>query len=159
MRTHGTGTPSGADDGDPVLSYALEQLRWYARTRDRSRRWHWCVELGSLAMGAATVVAAGLRAPSLFTAAVAGAMVFIGGFRQVFHHTERYVIAAEAWQRLHTAVRRYQLLGEAGRDEAARQRLLEQVEEVSDTETRHWAAFRRGAPPAPVPGPTGPPAA
>ncbi|GAA2423901.1 SLATT domain-containing protein [Streptomyces macrosporus] len=140
-------------DGDPLLEHALADLAWYARTRDRSRRWHWTVELSALLTGAATVVAAGLQAPAAVTAVTAGATVFIGGFRQVFNHAERHVLAAEAWSRLHLAIRRYRLVPEDERDEAARQRLLEEIEAVATTELRDWAAGRRGAqPPAPLPG-------
>ncbi|MFE0424813.1 SLATT domain-containing protein, partial [Streptomyces sp. NPDC058953] len=136
-----------------VLAYADEQLAWFARIRDRSRRMHWTVELTALFTGAAPVVAAGVQAPAAATASLAGAAVFVGGFRQVFNHNERYVLAAEAWTRLHLAVRRYGTVPEADRDEGARRRLLEEIEATAGTELQSWAAGRRGAGAALPPGP------
>ncbi|NEA53994.1 SLATT domain-containing protein [Streptomyces sp. SID13666] len=139
-----TPAPPPAPD-DPVLAYALTDLDWYARTRDGARRWHWTTELGALSAGSATVVAAGIQAPAAVTATVAGIAVFIGGFRQVFNHTERYVLAAESWSRLRPAVERYRLLPEDERDADARRVLVEAIEAVSAAEIQSWAVHRRGA--------------
>lgn len=130
---------------DPVLEYARADLAWYARVRDRARRRRLVTELSALVVGAATVVAAGLQAAPAVTASLAGASVFIGGFRQLFNDTERHVLAAEAWSRLRTAIQRYQLVPEAERDETVRQLLLEQVESAAAVELQGWAADRRGA--------------
>jgi hypothetical protein len=127
-------------------------LAWYARTRDRARRWHWVTELSALLVGSATVVAAGVQAPAAVTATLAGTAVFIGGFRQVFKHVERYVLASEAWSRLRLTVERYRLLPDAERDAEARRCLLDQVEAVANAEVQNWAASRRGAQSGPVPG-------
>jgi len=129
---------------DRLLAQALEDAARYARTRTRSRRWHWITELSSLFTGAATVVAAGIGAPPAVTATVAGATVFIGGFRQVFNYTERYVLAAEAWTRLRLAIQRYQLVPEEDRDDEVRQHLLDEVEATANDELQAWAAHRRG---------------
>ncbi|MFE4875095.1 DUF4231 domain-containing protein [Streptomyces sp. NPDC056682] len=148
--------PFPASD-DPLLAHAHMDLAWYARTRDRARRWHRTVELSALLTGAGTVVAAGLQAPAAITAVMAGATVFIGGFRQVFNHLERYVLASEAWSRLRLAIQRYTLVPESERDEVTRGRLLDEIEAVAMTELRDWAASRRGTQPGPLPG--GPPPA
>ncbi|MDJ0341895.1 SLATT domain-containing protein [Streptomyces sp. H10-C2] len=145
--------PAPAATDDPVLAYALTDLAWYARTRDQARRWHWTTELSALLAGATTVIAAGIQAPPAVTATVAGLAVFIGGFRQVFNHTERYVLAAESWSRLRPAVERYRLLPEADRDADARRQLVEAVEAVSAAEIRSWAAHRRGTRAGSDPGP------
>ncbi|MEY9968037.1 hypothetical protein ABIA33_006117 [Streptacidiphilus sp. MAP12-16] len=129
---------------DPELAYALTDLAWYARTRDSARTWYWVTELGALFTGATTVVAAGLQAPAAVTASVAGATVFIGGFRQVFNHAERYVLAAESWSRLRPAIERYKLVPEADRDADVRRRLVEDVEAVAASEIQNWASYRRG---------------
>lgn len=144
--------PLPAPVDDPLLDQALADLDWYARCRDRARRWHWVIELGALLTGAATVVVAGIQAPAAVTATLAGATVFIGGFRQVFGHAERHVLAAEAWSRLRLAIRRYRLVPEAQRDEAVRRRLLEEVETVATSELQSWAASRRGVQPGPLMG-------
>ncbi|MEW1548575.1 DUF4231 domain-containing protein [Streptomyces tsukubensis] len=150
--------PGTADAGadEAVLAYAGEQLAWYARTRDRSRRKHQATELTALLTGAATVVAAGIQAPAAITASLAGAAVFIGGFRQVFHYNERYVLAAEAWSRLHLAIRRHRLVPEEARGEEARRRLLEEVEGATTAELQNWAAGQRGGGAALPPGGTPP---
>ncbi|MGV9313144.1 DUF4231 domain-containing protein [Streptomyces sp. NPDC003691] len=149
--------PDGTVSDTAVLAYADEQLAWYARARDRARRWHRTTELTALLTGAATVVAAGIQAPAAATASLAGAAVFIGGFRQVFNHNERYVLAAEAWSRLHLAIRRHRLVPEAERGEESRRRLLEEVEGASAAELQNWAAGMRGGGAALPPGPASPP--
>lgn len=150
-------TPAPSADSDPVLAYALTELAWYERTRDHSRRVHWFTELAALAAGSTTVVAAGLQAPAAFTATTAGVTVFIGGFRQVFGHMERYVLASESWMRLHPEVERYRLIPEAERDAGARQRLVEQIESVADLQIRNWAATYRNRSQAATPTTSGPP--
>lgn len=110
------------------------------------------MELSALLTGAGTVVAAGLQAPAALTAVLAGVTVFIGGFRQVFNHLERYVLAAEAWSRLRLAVQRYTSVPEAQRDDVTRRRLLDEIETVAMTELRDWAASNRGTRPGPLPG-------
>ncbi|CCB72010.1 SLATT domain-containing protein [Streptantibioticus cattleyicolor] len=142
------------DTDDPLLALALEDLAWYERQRDRARRWHWATELSALVTGGTTVVAAGIQAPAAVTATIAGATVFIGGFRQVFNHAERHVVAAEAWSRLRQAVRRYQLVPEPRRGAEVRQRLLDEVEAVGSAELENWAAGRRSRQSAT---PSGPP--
>ncbi|CAL9341481.1 hypothetical protein SUDANB171_00280 [Streptomyces sp. enrichment culture] len=141
--------PPGPGAGeDAVLEYALNELDWYARVRDRARVRHRGTELSALVTGAATVVAAGVQAPAAVTATLAGLTLFIGGFRQIFNDLERYVLAAEAWTRLRLATQRYRLLPEAERDEAARRLLLEQIETVATAELQGWAGAHRAAPPA-----------
>ena len=132
---------------DPVLEHALRDLAWYERVTRRSRRWSAGTELTGLVTGAGTVVAAGMQAPAAITASLAGVALFIGGFRQVFNHAERHVQAAEAWSRLRLAVQRYTLTAEAERSADTRQRLLEEVEAVAQTELRSWAQSRRLAQP------------
>ncbi|MFD9794262.1 SLATT domain-containing protein [Streptomyces sp. NPDC059070] len=152
MQIHGRTPQRPEPVADPLLEHALKDLDWYARARDRARRQHWATELSALLTGGATVVAAGIQAPPAVTATLAGLTVFIGGFRQVFNHSERHVLAAEAWLRLRMAIRRYRLVPEGERDEAVRERLLEEVEAVATTELQNWAAGRRGLHPGPPPG-------
>ncbi|CAM5572479.1 SLATT domain-containing protein [Streptomyces atroolivaceus] len=134
---------------DPVLEQALRDLAWYERIMRRSRRWAAVTELTALATGAGAVVAAGIQAPAAVTASIAGTTLFVGGFRQLFHHAERHVQAAEAWSRLRLAIQRYTLVAEADRSDDNRQRLLEEVEAVADTELQSWATSRRLAQPPP----------
>jgi hypothetical protein len=132
-----------APSGDPILDYALEELRFYETVRNAARFWRQVGELGALAASAATLILAGLHAPPVATALAAGAALFIGGCRQVFNPTERWITAVESWQRLRPAVRRYTLLPESERDAAARQALLTRIEEVAELEVTTWATFKR----------------
>jgi len=132
---------------DPVLEQALKDLAWYERITRRSRRWVAVTELTALISGAGAVVAAGIQAPAVVTASIAGTTVFIGGFRQLFGHAERYVHAAEAWSRLRLAIQRYTVIAEADRSDENRRRLLEEVEAVANAELQSWAMNRRLAQP------------
>ncbi|WP_342787897.1 DUF4231 domain-containing protein [Streptomyces alboniger] len=146
LRRLGRRQPPAPETGhDALLAYAEEELAWYAGTRDRARRLHQLTELTALITGAATVVAAGIQAPAAVTASLAGAAVFIGGFRQVFQHVDRWVLAAESWTSLRVEVHRYRLLTDEDRDQSARERLLQKIEEVAATEVTAWASGRRAA--------------
>ncbi|PBC62721.1 hypothetical protein BKI49_15775 [Streptomyces sp. Tue6028] len=130
---------------DPVLALALGELAFYERVRDSARLWYRVSELGALATSSATVVAAGLHAPAWLTAIIAGGALFFTGFRQVFAHGPRYVLASQSRETLRRAVNRYRLLPEADRDETARRELLAAIEQVGDEELRQWAEQRSRA--------------
>ncbi|MFE2558315.1 SLATT domain-containing protein [Streptomyces sp. NPDC059352] len=133
----------GSLSDDLVLDYALRELEWFTFTRNRARLGHYATEFGALATGSVTVIAAGLHAPAVITATIAGMTVFIGGLRQAFDHGGRYVLAAEAWARLSPAVERYRLLSPSERTPEARERLLERIEAVMDFEIVHWGTSLR----------------
>ncbi|QEU86448.1 SLATT domain-containing protein [Streptomyces viridosporus T7A] len=145
------------DAPDPVLALAQGELAFYERVRNSSRRWYRLTELGALATASSTVVAAGLGAPAWLTALIAGGALFFTGFRQVFGHGPRYVLAAQSHEALRRAVNRYRLLPAADRDEGARQELLATVERVGDDELRQWVEQRTQTSPPLGPPPGGPP--
>jgi hypothetical protein len=144
MRRRRPDTSSWLEAPDPVLALAREELAFYEEVRDSARKWYRVTELGALATSSSTVVAAGLRAPAWLTALIAGGALFFTGFRQVFGHGPRYVLAAQSRESLRRAVNRYQLLPEADRDTRARQELLAAVEQVGDEELRQWVQQRQG---------------
>ena len=111
---------------------------------DSARTWYRVTELGALATSSSTVVAAGLHAPAWLTALIAGGALFFTGFRQVFAHGPRYVLAAQSRETLRRAINRYLLLPESDRDARARQELLATLEQVGDDELRQWVEQRRG---------------
>ncbi|MEU1311515.1 SLATT domain-containing protein [Streptomyces cinnamoneus] len=133
----------GSLSDDRALDYALRELEWFEFTRRRSRLGHYATEFLALATSSVTVVAAGLQAPAGVTATIAGLAVFFAGLRQVFDHRTRYVLAAEAWTRLHTAIERYRLLSPSERSPDSRGQLLQRVEAVVDSEITSWGASLR----------------
>jgi hypothetical protein len=133
---------------DPLLALARAELAFYEEVRDSSRRWHRITEFGALAASSSTVVAAGLRAPAWLTALVAGAALFFTGFRQVFAHGPRYVLAAQSREGLRRALNRYQLLAVPDRHDAAREDLLAAIENVGAEELRQWSDQRHHASPS-----------
>ncbi|MFC9943355.1 SLATT domain-containing protein [Streptomyces pratensis] len=136
-------------NGDPVREQALRDPAWDERVKRRSRRQAAVTELTGPATGAGAVVTTGVQAPAVITASITGAALFIGGFRQLFNHGERHVQAAEAWTRLRPAVQRYTLIAEADRSDDHRQRLLEELEAVANTDLQSWTLSRRLAQPPP----------
>ncbi|WP_408995821.1 SLATT domain-containing protein [Streptomyces europaeiscabiei] len=133
----------GSLSDDPILDYALRELEWFEVTRRRSRVGHYGVEFLALVTSSATVVAAGLQAPAGVTATIAGLAVFLAGLRQLLDHRARYVLAAEAWTRLHTAIERYRLLSPDERSLAVRNQLLDRIEAVVDSDFTSWGASLR----------------
>lgn len=136
-------SPSWESDPDPVLALARQELQFYSSTKDLSRFTYRAVELASLATASATVIAAGVGAPSLLTACVAGVALFVNGFRQVFDPGGSWVRAAYACSELRRALNVYLLLDERSRDSAARQQLADEIDRVSREEFKNWGAHRR----------------
>ncbi|MFI0577606.1 DUF4231 domain-containing protein [Streptomyces tendae] len=124
---------------DPLLALAEQELAFYQRRRDASRRAHRAIELGALTSASATVVAAGLHASAWVTTIVAGVALFCTGFRQVFAPGPRWVLAAQARESLRRGVNRYRLLSVSERDDQARALLLAAIEEVGTEQVRQWA--------------------
>ena len=139
--------PSGSDDPweapDPALALALQQLRWYARHRNRARVTYGTVELLLLLMTAATTVAAALKASAWITAILAATTVVLAGLNRVLDSHDSWVAFGSAWAELQVAVNDYRLLSGEERDEEARRRLVGQVNEVIRGDTGRWASRRR----------------
>jgi hypothetical protein len=135
---------------DPALAYASDQLSWYLRSKNRSRRTHQVGELLILLSTASTLVVSALRAPAAVTASLAAVAVFLTGLRQVFDPNDRWVSSSVAWLALQQEVVRYHLLPEAERDVAARRALLDRTMEIVSAENQDWAARRRTYHPTPA---------
>jgi hypothetical protein len=146
MRRRTVTDPDWAAAPDPVLALAQQDLAFYARTRDRSRRIHYGTELSALASTSSTVVAAGLHAPAWLTALIAGGAVFFTGVRQLFNPAARWVVGGQSHETLRRAVDRYLLLPPAQRDAAARAVLQGAIEEVGTNELREWSQTQGPAP-------------
>ncbi|MFE2023218.1 SLATT domain-containing protein [Streptomyces sp. NPDC059499] len=127
------------------MALALHDLSFYENARHMARRWHYIVELTVLLAASGTLMAAGLGAPRWLTALIAAVALFANGFRQVFTPAERWELAASGWAVLRRGIDRYLLLPIGQRDQAARTRLQDCIEEVGQNEIDGWVTQRRKA--------------
>ncbi len=128
---------------DPALALAQQQIRWYARHRDQSRRAYRVSEFLILLTAATTTVAAALRADAPVTASLAASTVVLTGLHKIFDLHDRWVAFGVAWAELQVAVNDYRLIPEGRRDENAPARLVAKVNEVISSDTGRWASRRR----------------
>jgi hypothetical protein len=139
--------PTGSDDPwdapDPALALALQQLRWYATHRNRARVTYEAIELLLLLLTATTTVAAALKASAWVTAILAASTVVLAGLNKVLDSHDNWVAFGNAWTELQVAVNEYRLLPAGERDEEARKRLVDHVNEVIKADTGRWASRRR----------------
>ena len=131
------------DAPDPALALALQQLRWYARHRNRARITYETIEILLLVMTATTTVAAALRASAWITAILAASTVVLAGLTRLLDSHDSWVAFGSAWADLQVAVNDYRLLPDTQRDAEARRRLVDQVNEVMKADTGRWATRRR----------------
>lgn len=131
------------DAPDPALALALQQLRWYARRRNRARISYETIEILLLVMTATTTVAAALKASAWITAVLAASTVVLAGLSKVLDSHDSWVGFGSAWAELQVAVNDYRLMTEAERDAGARRRLVDKVNEVIKADTGRWATRRR----------------
>ena len=151
MRPHrATESQSWEQADDPALAYAMHELAWFRRSKNRARRTHQIGELLILLSTASTLVVSALRAPAVVTASLAAVAVFLTGIRQVFNPNDRWVSSSVAWLALQQEVVRYHLLPEPDRDMAARRALLDRTMEIMEAENQDWAAQRRAYRPTPT---------
>ncbi|GGN26283.1 DUF4231 domain-containing protein [Streptomyces fuscichromogenes] len=129
--------------GDAISDVARESLRYYGQVRDRYRRMHRISEVASIAAGAFTVVAAGLRAPAAITVVCAGVGVFIAGIRQVFDPLDEWARAVQAWTTLRSSLVRYEVARGTPGESRARRALLDTTLKVSEDDTDRWIAAKR----------------
>jgi Protein of unknown function (DUF4231) len=131
------------DAPDPALALALQQLRWYARRRNRARISYATIEVLLLLMTAATTVAAALKASAWLTAILAASTVVLAGLNKVLDSHDSWVAFGSAWAELQVEVNDYRLLAAGERDAEARRRLVGKVNEVIRADTGRWAMRRR----------------
>jgi hypothetical protein len=140
--------PDQSDDPweapDPALALALQQIRWYARQRDRARRAYRVNEILILVISASTTVAAALKATAWVTAVLAAGTVVLAGLYKVLDAQENWVAFGVAWTDLQVAANDYRLLPAEERDEEGRRQLVSKVNEIISADTGRWASRRRG---------------
>jgi len=128
---------------DPALALALQQVDWFSRHRNQSRRIYQVNEALVLVVSAATTLAAALKASAWLTAFLAAGTVVLTGLYKVLDSQENWVAFAIAWSELQTAANNYRLLPEDQRDSEAQRQLVDKVNEVMAEDTGRWAARRR----------------
>jgi hypothetical protein len=131
------------DATDPALALALQQIHWYSRHRDQSRRIYQVNEVLILVVSASTTVAAALKASAWLTAALAAGTVVLTGLYKVLDSQENWVAFSIAWSELQTAVNDYRLLPAERSGEDAQRVLVSKVNEVINADTGRWATRRR----------------
>jgi hypothetical protein len=124
------------------LALALQQINWYARHRDQSRRIYQVNEVLILVVSASTTITAALKASAWLTAVLAAATVVLAGLYKVLDSQENWVTFGIAWSELQTAVNDYRLLPADRRGEDAQRLLVDKVNEVINADTGRWAARR-----------------
>jgi hypothetical protein len=134
--------PWAADD--QALALALQQLRYYAVHRARSRWAYRTIELLLLLLTAITTVVAALKAQAWITATLAAGAVVVAGLNRILDAHESWIAYGSAWAELEVAVNDYRLLPAGQQDDQARARLMAKVNEVIRADTDRWATRRRG---------------
>ena len=122
---------------------ALQQIDWFSRHRNQSRRIYQVNEALVLVVSAATTLAAALKASAWLTAVLAAGTVVLTGLYKVLDSQENWVAFGVAWSELQTAANNYRLLPADRRDSEAQRQLVDKVNEVMAEDTGRWAARRR----------------
>lgn len=128
---------------DPALALAERELHWYTQAAARARVSNRISEVALLVLSAATTVAAAISAPAWLTASLAAAALVLTGLRKTFDWHENWVSFTASRSELRTLIHHYRLLPAEQRDDQARRRLLEQVDETFSAEVGRWASRRR----------------
>ena len=129
---------------DPALAVAMQQLKWFARHRNRARVTYQVNEILILLTTATTTVTAALKVSAAATAILAASTVVLAGLYKVLDSHENWLAFGSAWADLQAAVNDYRMLPSDQRGEDAQKRLVARVNEVSGAETGRWVTRRQG---------------
>lgn len=128
---------------DPALAVATQQLKWFARHRNRARVTYQVNEILILLTTATTTVTAALKVSAAATAILAASTVVLAGLYKVLDSHENWLAFGSAWADLQAAVNDYRMLPSDKRGEDAQKRLVASVNEVSGAETGRWVTRRQ----------------
>ena len=129
---------------DPALAVAMQQLKWFARHRNRARVTYQVNEILILLTTATTTVTAALKVSAAATAILAASTVVLAGLYKVLDSHENWLAFGSAWADLQAAVNDYRMLPSDQRGEDAQKRLVARLNEVSGAETGRWVTRRQG---------------
>jgi hypothetical protein len=130
------------DTPDPPLALAEQQMRWYARHRNRSRVAYQISEASILLAAAGTMVTAALQASPLTITSLAAISLILTGSRKIFDWREDWVAYGNAWAELRAAINDYRLLPGDRRGQQARRHLIDKLNEVTSGDTERLASRR-----------------
>jgi hypothetical protein len=128
---------------DPALAVAMQQLKWFARHRNRARVTYQVNEMLILLTTATTTVTAALKVSTAATAILAASTVVLAGLYKVLDSHENWLAFGSAWADLQAAVNDYRMLPSDQRGEDAQKRLVARVNEVTSADTGRWVARRQ----------------
>jgi hypothetical protein len=128
---------------DPALAVAMQQLKWFARHRNRARVTYQVNEILILLSTAATTVTAALKVSAAATASLAASSVVLAGLYKVLDSHANWLAFGSAWADLQAAVNDYRMLPSDQRGEDAQKRLVARVNEVTCAETGQWVTRRQ----------------
>jgi hypothetical protein len=128
---------------DPALAVAMQQLKWFARHRNRARVTYQVNEILILLSTAATTVTAALKVSATATASLAASTVVLAGLYKVLDSHENWLAFGSAWADLQAAVNDYRMLPSDQRNEDAQKRLVARVNEVTSADTGRWVTRRQ----------------
>jgi hypothetical protein len=128
---------------DPALAVAMQQLKWFARHRNRARVTYQVNEILILLTTATTTVTAALKVSTAATAILAASTVVLAGLYKVLDSHENWLAFGSAWADLQVAVNDYRMLPPDQRGEDAQKRLVARVNEVTSADTGRWVARRQ----------------
>lgn len=128
---------------DPALAVAMQQLKWFARHRNRARVTYQVNEILILLTTAATTVTAALKVSATATASLAASTVVLAGLYKVLDSHENWLAFGGAWADLQAAVNDYRMLPSDQRNEDTQKRLVARVNEVTSADTGRWVTRRQ----------------
>jgi hypothetical protein len=128
---------------DPALAVAMQQLKWFARHRNRARVAYQVNEILILLTTATTTVTAALKVSTAATAILAASTVVLAGLYKVLDSHENWLAFGSAWADLQAAVNDYRMLPSDQRGEDAQKRLVARVNDVTSADTGRWVARRQ----------------
>jgi hypothetical protein len=134
---------SNADNSDPAWVLAVGKRDWYFKAARRTNTGNVVSQVLVLLAGAATTISAGVGAPVLVTAPLAGFSFLLTGVRSAFNLNRLAVGRSVALRELEAATSRYEIVPPNLRTEECQRKLLERVFTIISEEQGAWALFRR----------------
>jgi hypothetical protein len=132
-----------SDKVDFALALAVKQMKWYNKYRILAAMAYSVGQILLLLATAGTTIAAALKAPQWVTASLAATSLIVVGLLRIFDWHDSWVSWSNCWAELNVSINRYCLLPEEKRNQAAKEELVQKVNDLIITDTRSWTIRRR----------------